>query len=179
MKRDRIIIFVLVGVMVFSAVAFSLPFLAQNGTDNNLADSTNQDVEGAADIINQAAELNDQIPKDRYLPDGDVTELATEDLSVGEGQAVTAEDTITVHYTGWLAADGSVFDSSHLRGEPATFPLSGVIAGWTEGIPGMQPGGKRRLVIPSELAYGSSGSADGSIPPNSDLVFEVELVSIE
>ena len=113
---------------------------------------------------------------DRFLPADPVTVLATEDLVVGKGEAVVATDNVTVHYTGWLASDGTVFDSSVERGQPATFPISGVIQGWQEGIPGMQVGGKRRLVIPADLAYGSQGT--GGIPPNSALVFEVEMINI-
>jgi len=114
---------------------------------------------------------------DRFLPEGPVTTLVTEDLGVGTGQAAAATDDVTVHYTGWLATDGTVFDSSVERGQPATFPISGVIKGWQEGIPGMKVGGKRRLVIPADLAYGPDGT--GGIPPNSALVFEVELIGIE
>ena len=85
--------------------------------------------------------------------------------------------TITAHYTGALVADGTIFQSSHDFGEPITFPLSRVIAGWTEGVPGMKVGGTRRLIIPSEKAYGSVRAA-ANIPPNSDLVFDIELVAI-
>ena len=97
------------------------------------------------------------------------------DIVVGTGQTVVAGDTVTVHYTGWLA-DGTEFDSS-VGGDPITFPLEGLIAGWKEGIPGMQPGGKRTLVIPPELAYGEVGRT--GIPPNSTLTFEIELISIQ
>lgn len=183
MKRDQIIIYALVGVMVFSAVATGLLFVTQdnqNGLGDTALQDTNQDISNqeVADIMQQQADLNDQIPSDRFLPDGQVAELVTEDLAVGTGQAAAADDTVTVHYTGWLASDGTIFDSSHLRGEPATFPLTGVIAGWTEGIPGMKIGGKRRLVIPADMAYGPAGSG-AIIGPNADLVFEVELIEIE
>lgn len=102
-------------------------------------------------------------------------ELMVEDLVVGTGSEVTLADTITVNYEGTLT-DGTVFDSSYSRGEPATFPLSGVIQGWQQGITGMKVGGKRKLSIPANLGYGSSPA--GEIPPNSDLYFEVELLSI-
>lgn len=95
----------------------------------------------------------------------------------GTGAAPSATDFVTVHYTGRLL-DGTVFDSSVNRGEPATFPLQGVIKGWTEGLQLMQTGGKTVFYIPSNLAYGEQGTPGGPIPPNSDLIFEVELLSI-
>ena len=83
---------------------------------------------------------------------------------------------VKVHYTGWLL-DGTQFDSSRARGEPATFPLHGVVKGWSEGLSMMKLGGRRLLIIPAELAYGKRGRA--SIPPNSTLVFDVELLEIQ
>jgi FKBP-type peptidyl-prolyl cis-trans isomerase len=95
------------------------------------------------------------------------------DVKEGEGEAVKKGATVTVHYTGWLT-NGKQFDSS-IGGKPATFPLNRVIKGWQEGIPGMKPGGTRRLKIPAELGYGKDGAGD-NIPPNSVLVFEVQLI---
>ena len=97
------------------------------------------------------------------------------DIEVGTGATVEAGDTITVHYTGWLE-DGTEFDSS-VGGLPVSFPLDALIEGWQEGITGMQPGGKRRLIIPPELAYGEAGRP--GIPPNSTLTFDIELFSIQ
>jgi peptidylprolyl isomerase len=109
------------------------------------------------------------------IPAGlEVTELVTEDLVVGDGEEVPEGATVTVDYAG-VFLDGSEFDSSFSRGQPATFPLSGVIEGWTEGIPGMRVGGRRLLVIPSELAYGAAGRP--GIPPDSPLVFVVDMVA--
>lgn len=102
--------------------------------------------------------------------------LEIEDIEVGDGAEVQAGDTITIHYTGTLE-DGTVFDSSVERGEPATFPLEGLIQGWQDGIPGMKEGGTRRLIIPPDLAYGEDGSPS-SIPANATLTFEIELISI-
>lgn len=97
-------------------------------------------------------------------------------ITPGTGDAPTAEDTVKVHYHGTLI-DGTVFDSSVQRGEPATFPLKGVIKCWTEGVQLMKVGGKSRLVCPSQIAYGERG-APPRIKPGSALVFEVELLEI-
>ena len=107
------------------------------------------------------------------------------DLTPGTGAEITKGQTALVHYTGWLydaAAPenkGAKFDSSVDRNEPFEFPVGGgfVIKGWDEGVAGMKVGGKRRLVIPPELGYGSRG-AGGVIPPGATLVFDVELVEI-
>lgn len=111
-----------------------------------------------------------------FTPVSDVTALQKIDSTPGTGAAVKPNDTITVDYTGAIASTGVIFESSKDSGQPATFPLSGVIKGWTEGIPGMQVGGTRRLIIPANLAYGSQGQ--GAIPPNADLVFDVTLIKI-
>jgi FKBP-type peptidyl-prolyl cis-trans isomerase len=102
--------------------------------------------------------------------------LQYEVLKEGRGSKPKATDTVTVHYEGKLLS-GKVFDSSIARNQPATFPLNGVIKGWTEGLQLMGVGSKYRFFIPSELAYGPSG-AGGSIGPNEVLVFEVELLAI-
>ena len=107
------------------------------------------------------------------LPSG----LLYEVITAGDGPKPTASDTVSTHYHGMLT-DGSVFDSSVERGEPATFPVGGVIAGWTEALQLMGTGSKWRLVIPPELAYGERG-AGGQIKPGATLVFEVELLEIK
>lgn len=98
------------------------------------------------------------------------------DIKVGEGASPKATDKVTVHYSGWFK-DGKLFDSSVKRGDAATFPLNGVIKGWTEGLQSMKVGGIRRLEIPFALAYGEAGRPP-TIPPKSDLIFEVELLDV-
>ena len=102
--------------------------------------------------------------------------LQYEELTAGKGKNPAAADTVKVHYKGELI-DGTEFDSSYSRGEPVSFPLNGVIPGWTEGLQLMQEGGKARLVIPADLAYGPGGMGN-AIGPNETLVFEVELLEI-
>lgn len=104
-----------------------------------------------------------------------VTDLQTIDVTVGEGEEVQPGDCVAALYHGTLAADGTKFDGNYESGNPIEFSLNGVISGWTEGIPGMKVGGVRRLVIPADQAYGADER--GGIPANSDLIFEVEIIS--
>lgn len=118
------------------------------------------------------AELKNN-PKIKSTPSG----LYYEVIQEGTGEKPKPTDTVKVHYTGKLV-DGTKFDSSVDRGEPAEFPLNGVIPGWTEGLQLVAPGGKLKLYIPSKLGYGEQG-AGGSIPPNATLIFDVELLEIK
>ncbi len=106
------------------------------------------------------------------LPSG----LQYQVLKEGNGKKPSAKDTVKCHYEGTLI-DGTIFDSSYQRGEPATFPLQQVIAGWTEGLQLMQEGAKYRFFIPYRLAYGEGG-AGASIPPFAALIFDVELIQV-
>ena len=94
----------------------------------------------------------------------------------GTGTQATPAATVQVHYRGTLA-DGTEFDSSHKRGQPATFPLSRVIPCWTEGVSKMKEGGKAKLICPPNIAYGAQG-AGAAVPPNATLTFEVELIKV-
>jgi FKBP-type peptidyl-prolyl cis-trans isomerase FklB len=108
----------------------------------------------------------------KTLPSG----LQYKVITAGKGKSPKASDTVTVNYAGKLI-DGTEFDSSYKRGQPASFPVGGVIKGWTEALQLMKEGSKWQLVIPADLAYGEQGRP--GIPPNAVLIFEVELVSIK
>lgn len=102
-------------------------------------------------------------------------ELVTEDIALGSGKEALTDSTLTVHYTLMAWSTGQIVESSWV-GQPATFPLSGVIQGWQQGIPGMKEGGRRLLVIPPSLGYGEAGG--GPIAPNETLIFVVDLISV-
>lgn len=109
-----------------------------------------------------------------------MADLLIEDLVVGSGPSPQRGQKVVVHYTGWLT-DGKKFDSSLDRGEPFEFTIGigQVIQGWDEGVLSMRIGGKRKLTIPPEMAYGDRDIGDGLIPANSTLVFEVELLNLK
>ena len=137
--------------------------------------------DGAGDVIPPNAVLVFDVEvvgtrSNQYPEEGD---LEIEELEAGTGAEAVPGDTVSVHYTGWLE-DGTKFDSSLDRGEPIEFPLGVgyVIPGWDQGLVGMKEGGRRRLTIPSHLAYGANG-AGGVIPPFATLVFEVNLIRVQ
>lgn len=146
------------------------------GLDKKLNDKR---LEQAETLAAKAIEEGQKFLSDNKAKEGVVTTesgLQYEVLTAAEGDKPAAEDTVEVHYRGTLT-DGTEFDSSYTRGEPAKFPLNRVIPGWTEGVQLMSVGAKFKFVIPAELAYGDRDT--GTIPANSTLVFEVELISIE
>jgi len=131
-------------------------------------------------ITDTGAEGGAAVPLQGFqqLLDRGNSELVVEDLTIGSGTAAAAGDQLTVHYAGILT-DGTQFDSSVTRGQPFTFTLGRgqVIAGWDQGLLGMREGGRRVLIIPPELGYGSRGTAN--IPPDSTLIFEVLLLEVK
>ena len=137
-------------------------------------------------IMEKQAEAN-RLKEEQYMAEngkkpGIVTTasgLQYEVLTQGSGPNPTAEQVVVVNYVGTLAADGTKFDSSYDRNEPAEFPLNYVIPGWTEGIQLMNVGSKYRFYIPSALGYGPQGAGNGAIPPYAALIFEVELLEIK
>jgi peptidylprolyl isomerase len=155
------------------AVLTASSVLVACGNDDDAADVDTEStaVEASAEGITVDGDFGESAGI--TIPEGfEVSGLATEDIIEGDGPEAAAGATVTVHYAG-VFLDGSTFDAS-FGASPATFPLDQVIPGWTEGIPGMKVGGRRLLVIPSDLAYGSAGRP--GIPPDTPLVFVVDLL---
>ena len=132
-----------------------------------------------AEAMKQARNRPGGAPAAKSAPQPATGGLEKQDLKVGTGKTAKAGDNISVHYRGQLT-NGTVFDESYKRGEPFDFTLGAgqVIPGWDMGVEGMKEGGKRKLTIPGDLAYGPQGTPDGSIPPNATLIFEVELLKV-
>ena len=138
---------------------------------------------GAKSVSNDATVTNPTVSGDAGskpvigAPQGSApTTLVTNDIIVGTGKEAVATSTLTVHYTLMTWSTGQVVQSSWDTGSPAEFPLSDVIAGWQQGIPGMKEGGRRLLVVPAELGYGAAGG--GPIGPNETLIFVVDVISV-
>ena len=179
----RITAFILAGLFLLSTIGFSIYVLfadestrqpepvatgSYQPSPQELAEA--QELARSIQAEGEVSVLEDFTPRQTR-----VSQLEIIDLNLGEGDEVSPGATITVHYTGALVSDGSVFDSSH-PGEPVTFGLDGLIVGWQAGIPGMKVGGQRRLVVPATQAYGDQ--ATGSVPVDADLVFDIELIGI-
>ena len=174
---QRVAAFALAGVFFFSSVALTgfVIWQIRKDSKDNQQSATQTPVNSNKDKETKTlkgTKLADFTPQAEP-----VAELQKIDLTQGNGEAVTAGAKVTVHYTGALVSTGVIFESSKDGGTPASFPLSGVIKGWQDGVPGMKAGGKRRLIIPYALAYGEAGSPP-SIPAKADLVFDIELISI-
>lgn len=162
----------LAGLIVIAALALA----ACNGGGGSSTDSTpNGDATPAAN----GGDMRDGPPDVSGDPITTGSGLQFIEIERGTGDSPKATETVVVHYTGWLE-DGTKFDSSVDRGEPFVFTIGTgqVIRGWDEGIATLQVGGKRRLIIPPDLAYGDTGAGGGLIPPNATLIFDVELLEV-
>lgn len=154
------------------AVIFSL-------TQNNSSNSSQNQSTNQSTSSNSATTKLQGTKLAGFTPVSNVTSLKITDLTKGNGPVVKPNSTITVDYTGAVAATGIIFQSSKDSGQPVTLSLSKVILGWQQGIPGMKVGGTRQLLIPANLAYGANPPAGSGIPPNSPLVFNVTVYKID
>ena len=173
-KRDRAfaafgaVLFLVTSSALTIAVMYSMVHDKNNNSSNN---TTNTTQENKVNPSNQLAGK----PLDNFTPVAHIEKLESIDTVPGTGDTVKPGDTVTVDYTGAVAATGVIFQSSKDTGQPISFGLSQVIAGWSQGVPGMKVGGTRRLLIPAALAYGSNPPAGSGIPANADLVFDITL----
>lgn len=183
-KKDRF--FALFGAILFlvTASAFSIMVvlsIIQSNNKNNISssESASTDIKGANTTNDQSNLTEDKklqgTKLNNFTPAEEANQLQKTDIKVGTGEEVKPGDTVTVDYTGAVAATGVIFQSSLDSGQPVSFGLNGVIKGWTDGVPGMKVGGTRRLVIPADMAYGANPPAGSGIPPNAVLVFDITL----
>lgn len=170
-------VFALVGALLIlgTAVASGVVVIWQINQDNKNKTSDSATLDDA-NATQEGGTTLEGTQLSNFTPVNKVDTVQIIDTVEGTGDEVKTGDTITAHYTGALATTGVIFQSSLDSGQPFTSSLSGLIKGWQEGIPGMKVGGTRRLLIPAALAYGDQ--AQGSIPANSDLVFDIQLISI-
>lgn len=176
-KKQRAFALTAALLFLFSTIAFSafVVYSIQKEKKDSITNGTSQ-VGGKVTVDSQQLQGT---KLQNFTPVSKVEKLEIIDTKVGDGEEVKPGATVTAHYTGALASTGVVFQSSHDGpNQPIPFELGQVIAGWTQGLPGMKVGGTRRLVIPAGLAYGAE-SPSSDIPPNSDLVFDIELVSVQ
>ena len=165
------------------ALSGNKPLLSEKGMDDTIA-AFEKEIKAKQEArMKQAAEKNKK-EGETYLTENKKKEgiialpsgLQYKVIKKGSGKKPKPSDTVTTHYKGTLI-DGTEFDSSYKRGQPVSFQVGGVIAGWTEALQLMEEGAKWQLFIPSQLAYGERGA--GPIGPNATLIFEVELISIQ
>lgn len=173
---------------LITSLAFTAVILWQANEQDNVdssSDLTTQIEDQINDQTNQEGNENmlEGTQLANFTPSTDpVTELQIIDLVEGTGEVVKEGATVTAHYTGALVSSGVIFQSSHDSGSPIPFSLNGVIAGWTEGVPGMKVGGTRRLIIPADKAYGAAPEGYEYQPggsPLGPLVFDIELTAVE
>ena len=154
---------------IAAVIALAITSLSACGGKDKVADSASNGLPAVTANAGEAPTIT--------APTGAApTTLQTQDIIVGTGTEVVATSTLTVHYTLMTWSNGSIVESSWNGGQPATFPLAGVIPGWQQGLPGAKVGGRRLLVIPADLGYGPNGS--GPIGPNETLIFVVDIIGV-
>ncbi len=174
-RKDRAIAWFFAVIFIVSSCALTIAVVISSLQGSKQQDSTETANQAQEKQVDPAKQLQGKPLAGFTAITTPVTELQKTDTTPGTGKEVKAGDTITVDYTGAVAATGVVFQSSKDMGQPVSFGLSQVIAGWSQGIPGMKEGGTRRLVIPAQLAYAGSPPAGSGIPANADLVFDVTV----
>jgi FKBP-type peptidyl-prolyl cis-trans isomerase len=170
----------LIMAVLFFAFSCGLSFFVIYGLYKDNKEAKNVNKNGTTNTTSDATKTNGKLQGTKlagFTPVDKIDSLQGVDQQVGTGTEIKSGDTVTVHYTGAVAATGVVFQSSYDTGQPVTFPLNNVIQGWQQGIPGMKTGGKRRLLIPAAMAYGATPPSGSGIPANADLVFDVTLIS--
>jgi FKBP-type peptidyl-prolyl cis-trans isomerase len=190
MARTRDRVFALTLAVIFFAVSFGTSFFViwQLYSNSKEAKNVNQQTNASTDAANKEDTNVDDSQKSaqqlqgtklqNFTPVSQIDTLKAEDTKPGTGSEVKSGDTVTVDYTGAVASTGVIFQSSLDAGKPVSFSLSGVIKGWTDGVPGMKEGGTRRLYIPASQAYGANPPQGSGIPANADLVFDITLHKI-
>lgn len=181
-KSDRAIAMFFAVIFIVSSSALTVAVIWQMLQDNKKSDTLAESLKTCAVTKPKEATMDNKgalqgTPLTNFTP-CTVDSLQKIDVKVGTGDEVQPGATVTVDYTGAVAATGIIFQSSLDSGNPISFPLSGVIPGWTEGVPGMKVGGTRRLLIPANLAYGATPPQGSGIPANADLVFDITLHKI-
>lgn len=174
-QRRRTAISIVSGVLVL-AIVLVLIFALVGNTNNASSNTTSSTAPRQKPCVAMKGALPAGAPSVPVVVGPAPTKLVTKDLEVGTGAVVKASQTLSVDYIGVACSTGKIFDSSYKTGKPASFPLSNVIPGWQQGIPGMKVGGERLLGIPSSLAYGTKGSGS-DIGPNEALWFVVTVHS--
>lgn len=169
--------------LVLALTASLAMFAAACGDDGDDAATTTSTTVGAATEttaeVNEFLEAAEERGKPTLEATDPVEELVVTDDVEGTGTEVQAGDVVTAHYVGVSASTGEEFDASWNGGQPISFPLTGVIPGWSEGLVGMKEGGRRTLVIPADLAYGDTPPPGSGIAPGETLVFTIDLVAVE
>jgi FKBP-type peptidyl-prolyl cis-trans isomerase FkpA len=170
-KRDRMFALFMAVLFLVTTSAFTAAVVWNMVSDKDKSDTAANSSQRQRTTL-QGTKLSD------FTPVSKVDNLQIIDTVAGNGLEAKAGDTVTVDYTGAVAATGLIFQSSKDAGQPATLSLDQVIEGWKQGIPGMKVNGTRRLLIPANLAYGANPPSGSGIPPNADLVFDVTLHAI-
>lgn len=185
-KRERAFAGFFAVLFLLSASATTIAVIATlvQQHDQNATPATNTSTNNSSSTNSQDKSVDNQKKLQgtalaNFTPTTDITQLQEVDTTLGTGAVVKAGDTITVDYTGAVAATGTIFQSSLDSGQPATLSLKSVIPGWSQGIPGMKVGGTRRLLIPASLAYGANPPPSSGIPANAPLVFDVTVHKID